>query len=111
MEKVEEAIARVEVELFGKTYEIEPTFELIAEFERRMGTSLVNSEHWTFPYPKVSAAAMLLWLGIGGPGSGKTLKDVAAALKARHLVQAVGLANMVAAQLTEPDPKKDDAAG
>jgi hypothetical protein len=108
MEKVEEILAKVEVELFGQKYEIEPTFELIVGFEERMGSSIVKEANW-FPQPKLSAAAMLLWLGIGGPKSGKTVKDVAAAMKTLQVGQSVALALMIARQLVEPDQKKEDA--
>src|SRR5262245_53638185 len=98
MEKVEELIARVEVELFGKTYQIEPSFKLVAEFELRMKSSIVNLEHW-HPRPKVSAAALLLWLGIGGAKSGKTLEEVAGQVRAVHLGKAEALAILVSDQL------------
>ncbi len=108
MEGASEIAAHVEVELFGETRRLEPTFETILAFEEVSGSSIIAPSNW-YPMPKLTIVATLLWAAIGGRKSGKSIAELYAQVNAGTTAAAVSLALLVNEQYRGAE-KKDDAA-
>lgn len=108
MEGASDLLAHVEVELFGETRRLEPTFETILAFEEASGSSIIAPSNW-YPMPKLTVVATLLWAALGGRKSGKTVADLYTQVNAETTAAAVALAVLVNRQYQGAE-KKGDAA-
>ncbi len=108
MDNASIALPETFVSLGKDKFNLVPSFATFCRFEKVSGKNGLDPVTWL--QPSATDLVMLLWAGIGGEKSGKTVDEVAELMSARHLEDVKRLVQDMFKKSELPETLKNESA-